>query len=249
MSLSPFFAPLSMPDVEIQVGKSWAPQLVKEDHLAQPTDARELDRLLKSIQKSPWTLGEFLKVLFTIPSRDEEGRSQIHSQMVSQFLGGRSSIKAEEVVELMYSSKDSAPKAVRTMSTDRPASSKKRPDAKPMARWQLKEWAIKKVEGYVDKEATEISGKGGGFHLSAEETTWDFLHMFSLASAVTLIADKGPTLLRILIAAAIPLKKRARNGTFPSIPGMSYATYFVDFIFGGSGSNRQNPFVVSEPFF
>lgn len=238
-------------DIGIQVGKPWAEDLVKEKYMETPNDDRELDRLLKGVKKSPWSLGGFLQVLFRSRTGEEPKRSPLHRATVSRFLKGQSDVKAEDIVEFMYSNRDSAPKAARTRTADKPASEKSRSDPKPMARWSLKEWAIQKVERIVDKEAKEISGKKGGLHLSNEEVTWEFIHNFSLGTVMGVAQEKGPTLLRLLAAAAIPFAspKTAIFSLFSKTDETPpfYATYFSRPIFTGSGHNRQDPFVVSTP--
>jgi len=58
------------------------------------------------MQKVSGSLGEFLQELFWHPSigNKEKGsvQSQKHSQMVAKFLQGRSKVKAEEIVDLIY---------------------------------------------------------------------------------------------------------------------------------------------------
>lgn len=77
-----------MPEFGIQVGEPWASDLVKESYNEALTPDRQFDRILLNIQKSPWTLGDFLRVLFSSQT-DGLSRSKKHGQMVSQFLQGR----------------------------------------------------------------------------------------------------------------------------------------------------------------
>jgi hypothetical protein len=238
-----------MPDFGAQVGEPWASDLVKELYNETVTLDRRLDHLLLSIQKSPWNLGEFLRVLFSSPIPGLS-RSQKHSQMVSQFLQGRSTIKAPDIVELMYSSRDSTPKEVRaTRTVGRPAAERRDPES--MARWQLREWAVKKVEDIVDAEAEKIASKEGGFRVSREEMTWDFVHRFSLANVVGVLENNGPTLLRLLVAAAIPAGGQRVLRFHPDDVGSAaaasapYLTYFSRPVSFGSGYNRRDPWVAS----
>jgi pentatricopeptide repeat protein len=145
-----------------------------------------MDSILMAIQKSGWSLGEYLEVLFTIEPRGGVARSRIHSKMVSKFLQAGNTEKAEDVVELMYSSKDSAQKSTRNMnartnggasvgdsgvdpiSMPLPEKSSKIDFAKA-AHAKLTEWTINKVEKIVSEEAEELSGKKGGFHLKTAD--------------------------------------------------------------------------------
>jgi len=86
-----------------------------------PLRANDLEQVLKLIQAKNWTLGTFLYDLFSVPKvQKKDGNPQIQTQMVSIFLQGRSKIKAPDIVEMMYASRYSAPKAVRS-SANRPA--------------------------------------------------------------------------------------------------------------------------------
>jgi hypothetical protein len=92
-------------------------------------------------------VGTFLQKLFAIPTQSECSRSQRHTQLVSTFLRGAAheKISADDIAELMYASKDSAPKAIRQKPGEN--MEKECPDATNMVRAQLTEWAIQKVEG------------------------------------------------------------------------------------------------------
>jgi hypothetical protein len=207
-------------------------------------DQREPDMnfVLDNAQKVSGSLGEFLRDVFSVPPRKEPGRSQKHAQMVSRFLQGRSAVKAEEIVELMYEHHDSAPKAARE-TAERPASDAIRPDEKPMARWNIREWAIKTIEGIVHKEADTVSSKAGGLHLPKEEATWEFFHNFSFGNVMSVVQTKAPTLIRVLTAAAIPPKKQ-REMSDPLEAG-TFANHFSKPVSPGSGNNRRDPLVVS----
>ena len=166
--------------------------------------------------------------------------------MVSAFLGCRSfeKVKPDRIVELMYSSKDSAPKDIRNKPGE-PAVEKERRDAKSMGRHLLAEWAIQKVEGYIDKASTEISGKDGGFHLTKAQTTWEFIHGFTLAKAVLPVELKGAVILRMLAAAALPAA--VREAMRPSAENPApYFTHLSRPVHAGSGGNRKDPLVVSN---
>ncbi|KAJ7652478.1 hypothetical protein DFH06DRAFT_1331105 [Mycena polygramma] len=196
-------------DQGVQAGEPWAEVLIKETYNEVLTDDRRFDRILLRIKRGGWSIGRFLEKLFTIPKQTELSRSRRHAAVVSSFLGGSGgpggkyeTVKPDEVVELMYSSRDSTPKA--TCQTPGQTAEKEDRDPSGMARALLSEWAIRKVEGYVSTSAAEISSKDGGFHLRKEQTTWEFIHGFSLAKAILPIELKAGVLLRILAAAALP---------------------------------------------
>jgi len=67
--------------------------------------------------------------------------SQKHSQMVAKFLQGRSKVKAEEIVDLIYNHPEAIPKAARSNAL-RPASAVLHPDKEPVAWWKIGEWAV-----------------------------------------------------------------------------------------------------------
>ena len=62
----------------------------------------------------------------------------------------------------MYKHHDSAQKAA-WETTECSVSDAIHPDEKPMAWWNIREWAIKTIEGIVHKEANTVSSKVGGF--------------------------------------------------------------------------------------
>ena len=142
------------------------PAPMKEDKklCANADNAHKLDAILMFIQDQNWTVGHFLYHAFANPQHSDPRNSPIRTAMVSKFLKGKSTVKAQDIIEAMYANKYSAPKATRT-SKNRPASAIKHSDTRTMAQWGLREWAIKTVEGIVDQEAKELSLKLGGFHL------------------------------------------------------------------------------------
>lgn len=231
-----------------------------------------IDHVLKCMQAHDLTLGKFLGQLFTVPARHDQARSHIQASTVSSFLGGhaKSSFQPVEVVDLMYKSREAAPKAIRQSLT--PASDKHRPDEQKMARWQLREWAISVVEDIIDEESAELSSLSGGLRLQGtDEYTWDFATGFSLESVASVANEKSPTLVRMLTAAAIPRNKRKKTVSSVSStsaePDASTASTapqnnaqtpdrgtpstenshwtFSDDTPSGRGQNRRNPFVVS----
>ncbi|KAJ6469596.1 hypothetical protein C8R47DRAFT_1150181 [Mycena vitilis] len=213
-------------DQGVQAGEPWAEVLSKETYNEVLTDDRRFDRILLRIKRGGWSIGRFLEKLFTIPKQTELSRSRRHAAVVSSFLGGSGgpggkyeTVKPDTVVELMYSSRDSTPKATRQ--TPGQTAEKEDHDPSGMARALLSEWAIRKVEGYVSTSAAEISSKDGGFHLRKEQTTWEFIHGFSLAKAILSIELKAGVLLRILAAAALPplLSEKLRPSVANPSPG------------------------------
>ena len=95
--------------------------------------------------------------------------------MVSAFLGGRSDVKADQIVEMMHEHPFSAP-IKRRKKKDKDESSgmpvvqststkKKDRDPKMTAEWAIKEWATRLMETVVDGEAKEMASVDGGLHL------------------------------------------------------------------------------------
>ena len=82
------------------------------------TSPADMDTVLLDMQKVSGSLGEFLQELFRHPSRGNKDkgsvRSQKHSQMVVKFLQGRSKVKAEEIVDLIYNHPEAVPKTARS---------------------------------------------------------------------------------------------------------------------------------------
>ncbi|KAJ7081406.1 hypothetical protein B0H15DRAFT_803715 [Mycena belliarum] len=236
-------------DQGTQVGEPWAEELVKEAYNEDLTRDRRFDRLLLRMRRGGWSLGKFLEKLFTTPGPNDLPRSRRHAQTVSAFLGssigpggGYQMVKADRIAELMYANKDSAPKAVRS----KPGTAnvqRDRPDGSQMARGLLREWATRKVEGYVGAAANEVSGKDGGFHLTPEQTTWDFIHGFSIAKAVLPVEKKGAVIFRMLAAAALPAALREAFRPSPEKPN-PYFTHLSRPVHAGSGGNRKDPIVI-----
>ncbi|KAF7977089.1 hypothetical protein HWV62_4669 [Athelia sp. TMB] len=218
-----------------------------------PTKNDRIDEILAKVQKTSGTLGGFLYDIFHYVPRGQHPRnSDKQTSMVSAFLGGRSDVKADQIVEMMYEHPFSAPikrrkKKDKDKSSDMPvvestSSKKKGQDPKLMAKWGIKEWATRLMERVVDGEAKEMASVDGGLHLPSKDVKWDFVHGFSLGKAMSSVEEKAPTLLRLITAAAIPAKKRQHEGFVPA----SYAEHFSKPAPGGSGNNRRDPFVVSK---
>jgi hypothetical protein len=146
-----------------------------------------MDEVLKLLKQKRWTLGACLQDLFSTPKvQKNDGNPQTQTQMVSKFLQGNTSVNAQDIVELMYNSRYSAPKVTRD-SQNRSASEAKRPDEKKMARWGLRKWALEIVEATVNKEAEAILSKEGGFHLANEDAMWDSVFNFSLGKVLCIL--------------------------------------------------------------
>lgn len=161
--------------------------------------------------------------------------------MPAKFLQGRSTVKAEEIVDLIYNHPDSVPKAAQS-NASRPASAMLCPDKELMARWKIKEWAVRLVEKIVSKEAEVMASKEGGLHLSNEQSNWKFVHNFSFGKVMATVQGKAPTLLRVLTAAAV---KPADDSVKEMPKWDSYAEHFSKPIPSGSENNKRDPFVVS----
>ncbi|KAK7026542.1 hypothetical protein R3P38DRAFT_2527715 [Favolaschia claudopus] len=236
-------------DQEIQVGEPWAQILAKEPYTSVSTRDRKFDHILIEIKRGGWSLGRFLERLFANPSQGELSRSRRHAEAVSSFLGGTKgpagvyqAVRPDTIVELMYANPDSAPKATRNQLGVGVEATVKR-DPTQMARHLLSEWAVSKVEGFVDRASAHVSGKDGGFHLSKKETTWEFIHGFSLPKLIQPIELKNAILLRILAAAALPVLKREKFRPSPDNPA-PYSTHLLRKIAPGSGGNRKDPIVI-----
>jgi hypothetical protein len=212
------------------------------------TSPANMDTILSDMQHVSGSLGQFLQDLFRHPHKGNKyngpARSQRHTQMVSKFLQGRSGIKTEEIVDLIYNHPEAVPKAARS-NASRPASAVYLPDKELMARWQIKEWAVQLVEKVINKEAQVMASKEGGLHLSKEQLNWQFLRDFSFGRVMATVQDKAPTLLRVLTAAAVAPKKPPNDSTTVTPIWDSYAEHFSKPIPSGSGNNRRDPLVVS----
>ncbi|KAJ7119268.1 hypothetical protein C8R43DRAFT_1137151 [Mycena crocata] len=243
----PINAPRTYADQGIQVGEPWAEDLLKVHYHPVNTQDRKFDFILLDIKRGGWSLGRFLGRLFVKPHPSQLSRSPRHAETVSSFLNGKKSgfnvLNAADIAELMHSNPDSAPKPTRrTPKTPAKATKEEEepPDPKKMARHLLSEWAIQK---YIGEASAEISGKEGGFHLSKEATTWDFIHGFSLAKAMLPLEKKRSVLLRMLAAAALPaaLSSAMRPSEMNPTP---YFSHLFRPARSGSGSNRRDPLVI-----
>ena len=87
--------------------------------LSSTARAENMNTVLTEIKRHKWSLGAFLKDLFSSGENGYEP-SQKQRQTVSKFLGAQSTIGVDEIVELIYRNKYSRPKAVRA-SQNRPA--------------------------------------------------------------------------------------------------------------------------------
>ena len=92
---------------------------------------------------------------------------------MSKFLQGRAKVKPDDIMGLMYEHPDSGPKAIcQTIGRDE---NPERRAERIVGRGMTREWAIKKVERLVDKEARGVSSKGGGHHLPKDGNDWQFI--------------------------------------------------------------------------
>ncbi|KAI0702349.1 hypothetical protein BC835DRAFT_1303523 [Cytidiella melzeri] len=186
---------------------------------AAPTERSfRLDRVLESMKDNGFhSLGEFLVQLFTVASDHNGNKSLSLSQMVSSFLNGCSdTFDVITLVEILYHSRFSAPKAKRQSQT--PNTQKHRPDETTMARYKLQQWAIGLVKGLVDDEARELVSPGSTLRL-AKEMTWDFATSFLFHCVAKEVRKKSPTCMRLLKAVAIPAEKRNRARPSHLAPG------------------------------
>jgi hypothetical protein len=76
-----------------------------------------MDSILLDPQRVSGSLGEFLQDLFQYPSKGRNKgpeRSQRHTQVVAKFLQGRTNLKAEDIVDLIYRHPEAVPKAAQS---------------------------------------------------------------------------------------------------------------------------------------
>ena len=144
------------------------------------TPPPDMDSILSDMQKYSGSLGEFLVAVFWHPPKGSKGkgpgRTQKQAQMVSKYLHGKTSVKAEDLINLIYNHPDARP--IQAQSTaERPASEAKHSDPKPMTHWRIKEWAVKLVESSVSKEFGTMASKEGGLHVPEKNSTWDFFRL------------------------------------------------------------------------
>jgi hypothetical protein len=98
------------------VNSGTQPILTYVDSAIQTTPA-DMDSILLDPQRVSGSLGEFLRDLFQYPSKGRNmgpERSQRHTQMVAKFLQGRTNLKAEDIVDLIYRHPEAVPKAARS---------------------------------------------------------------------------------------------------------------------------------------
>jgi hypothetical protein len=124
--------------------------------------------------------------------------------MVLKFLHAGNTVKAEYVVDLMYSSRESGKKPtwnvnVSTNDGTRIEDSGADPIFMPPSQSpkiakarhaKLTEWAIQKI---VSKDAEELSGKKGGFRLKTADVTCEFIHDFSPPKFASVAHKMAPT--------------------------------------------------------
>lgn len=212
------------------------------------TPLPDMDSILSDVQKFSGSLGDFLVTVFQHPPKGSKGkgpgRTQKQAQMVSKFLRGKSDIKAEDLVDLIYNHPDARPKEARS-TAERPASAVNRPDPEPMARWRIQEWAVRLVESIVNKEFGTMASKEGGLHVPEKSSTWDFFGNFSLGNAMGTVQRLCPVSLRVFNAAVFAPQKAAEGpGEIPVRE--SYPEHFSKPARSGSGNNRRDPYVVSR---
>jgi hypothetical protein len=211
---------------------------------------KNMDEVLAKIQQHRWSLGTFLKDLF-VDGKDGLYSSSTRTHMVSRFLGGRTGVEVEEIVEMIYKHKYSKPKKSRA-SQNHPARDVEQEDIRSKAQYRLQEWAIEKVEGIVDAEAVAMSGKDAGFQLDKTRATWEFLQSFSMRKFMNVAEVCGPTLLRILMAAGIAKERhsqavqRLNARTHPQSEESDDESELARMMPTGSGNNQRNPLLVSH---
>lgn len=173
------------------------------------SDTRSIpfDRVLDTIKTQGFkSLGHFLVELFKVGSKRGAGSKSV-AQSVSSFLNGRTEdYDVIALVNILYDSRFSFPKAMRASKT--PNEDKHRIDEEQMARFKLRKWAITVVEEVVDEEAEELVSKKSGLHLTGG-MTWAYATGFSFHRTAEFVRRLGPTSLRHLEAVAIPSENRS----------------------------------------
>ncbi|KAJ7713181.1 hypothetical protein DFH07DRAFT_785959 [Mycena maculata] len=152
----------------IQVDESWTTELV-----------------MPMIRPHPpaypvWRMDFGPEKVFKITRADKLSRSQKHAQMVSGFLRGANSVKPDHIMELMYLSKDSAPKAT----WKKPGDPAMVPVHPTMARELLSKWAIQKVEGCVIKLRKKHQLCSGVVYVGPNEETCNALQVLCRVAVV-----------------------------------------------------------------
>jgi hypothetical protein len=100
---------------------------------------KNMDEILAKIQQHKWSLGTFLKDLFA-DGEDGLYSSSTRTHMVSRFLGGRTGVEVEGIVEMIYKHKYSKLKKSRA-TQNRPAHEAEHEEIKSKAQRRLQEWA------------------------------------------------------------------------------------------------------------
>jgi hypothetical protein len=106
---------------------------------------------------------------------------------------------------------------------------------------------VNRVEGFLNREATQISGSIGGFYLTRAQTTCENIQNFSLAQVVSVVEKDGPILLRLLSATAMTPKMRTESANILAAQAGSepLLAYFSRPLAFGSGNSRRDLWVVS----
>ena len=191
----------------MQVIDLHAPQSAEPPPSASARRSLPFDRVLETIKLQGFSsLGQFLVELFKLGSDRDSDKSKSLAQSFSSFLNGRTEdYDVIALVDVLYSSRFSAPKAKRASLT--PNEEKHRPDKAIMARYKLQQWAVKVVEDIMDKEAEKLVLPTSELRLSGE-MTWEFATSFSFTDTARKLNAVGPTCFRLLRAMAIPAERR-----------------------------------------
>ncbi|THH07257.1 hypothetical protein EW146_g9376 [Bondarzewia mesenterica] len=126
------------------------------------TDKDKLHAILGAIGDEHWTLGEFLRQLFT----ETKGQSERHTSYVSKFLSGQSAVNAGEIVHLMYNHKYGHPPAGHSewdsyfLCDTSPKSIKHGQPA-------MATWALQLIIQATEEEATYLCSKDAGLRVRA----------------------------------------------------------------------------------
>ncbi|KAI0318233.1 hypothetical protein OF83DRAFT_1083068 [Amylostereum chailletii] len=219
--------------------------------LKQPVDpdsqrARQgrMDECLNLIQKKDWSLFQFLEELFLPCEPGDPRNSQARVQMLQSFLSGhgKNPSQVAQIADLIYNHRYSKPIPARS-SENRTAAEAPHRDRHLMARSILEEWALRKIEDILSREAADFASSKD-MHLTNEVSNWDTVLNFAMGDFLRHLQAKCPFLLRILITVAYKRKNRPSPDPDSSPSHPTYNDHFARPVPSGSGNNPHNPFMM-----
>lgn len=207
----------------------------------QPWSPSAVEDFLLVLKSHGLTLGEFLVLLFSRGDQLEDSRSHSHATYVSMFLKGHSTVKPDELVQMIYTHRDSAPMATRGNS--KAAQNPK--DGSGWARALLLKWAVKLVIATIRQETDQLNDVKTSILRSSKAFSWN--ETFELTSKAPHRNQRHtPILLRILLPASTPesvIKAAGPAGVRASLIGQleNEAHSAND---KGPGRKKRSPLVV-----